>query len=125
MVPEFTKVSQVTEEIAQWIGDFCLRHGLENRPALARDFIDICRRINNSKSSSQLFQFIENEYSFIPDLPAAMTGLDRLLSLQPDPSGYITEQIENRKSLQRLLQIMGTSPFFNQIIFSQPEIITD
>ncbi|MFM7594068.1 MAG: hypothetical protein ACKO85_19955, partial [Isosphaeraceae bacterium] len=125
MVPEFTKVSQVTEEIAQWIGDFCLRHGLENRPALARDFIDICRRINNSKSSFQLFQFIENEYSFIPDLPAAMTGLDRLLSLQPDPSGYITQQIENKKSLQRLLQIMGTSPFFNQIIFSQPEIITD
>ncbi|MFM7128804.1 MAG: hypothetical protein ACKO0V_05545, partial [bacterium] len=54
-----------------------------------------------------------------------MTGLDRLLSLQPDPSGYITQQIENKKSLQRLLQIMGTSPFFNQIIFSQPEIITD
>lgn len=125
MVPEFSKVSEVSEEIAQWIGDFCLRHGLENQPALARDFNDICKRIDNSQISFQLFQLIEKEYPLIPDLTAAMTGLDRIISLQPDPSGYIIRQIENKKSFQRLLQIMGTSPFFNQVLFSQPEIITD
>lgn len=125
MLPETSSATRSSDEISHWITDFCHRHGLENRPAFVRDLKDVCSRVADHETSLRLLQIIEDEFQLIADPPAAMTGLDRLLALDTSPRQTILNFTDNRSMFRRLLQLMGTSPFFNQILFSQPEIISN
>lgn len=102
-----------------WFELFCIENGLTEKPLMVRDLRDIATRINHPNHCRKLFDFIASMLHQIPDAALALTSLDRLLVIQPASTNVIVQWLGDQKKLERLLKLLGTSPFLSQIVLSQ------